>query len=51
MVPPCRRAGLAVGRYSWLRHNQVVGRERPACARVGKEKRETHVNLGIRSAI
>ncbi|PTB36906.1 hypothetical protein M441DRAFT_271684 [Trichoderma asperellum CBS 433.97] len=37
---------LAVGRYFWLRHDQVVGRERPACAKLGKERRRTHINLG-----
>ncbi|EHK45310.1 hypothetical protein TRIATDRAFT_299982 [Trichoderma atroviride IMI 206040] len=37
---------LAVGRYFWLRHDQVVGRERPACAKLSKERCRTHINLG-----
>lgn len=32
---------------SGLRQDQVVGRERLACARLGKERRRTHINLGI----
>lgn len=37
---------LAAGRYFWLRHGQVVGRERPACAKLSKERCRTHINLG-----
>lgn len=37
---------LAAGRYFWLRHDQVVGRERPACAKLSKERCRTHINLG-----
>lgn len=39
---------LAVGRYFWLRHDQVVGRDASGMrARLSKERRETHINLGI----
>lgn len=38
---------LAVGRYFGLRHDQAVGRERPACAKLSKERcSRTHINLG-----